>query len=60
MLNVKISRADELRAANQAKDKQALKEKEKARREKAEHGARLKALRLANESADKEAAEAEK
>ncbi len=52
------SRAEEQFAATQKKDKQALKEKEKARQEMAEHVARLRALRLAKEAADKEAAEA--
>ncbi len=50
------SRAEEQFAATQKKDKQALKEKEKARQEMAEHVARLRALRLAKEAADKEAA----
>ncbi|MCZ6482281.1 MAG: hypothetical protein O6757_03420 [Alphaproteobacteria bacterium] len=50
------SRAEERFAATQKKDKQALKEKEKARQERAEHVARLRALRLAKEAADKEAA----
>ncbi len=52
------SRAEEQFAATQKKDKQALKEKEKARQEMAERVARLRALRLAKEAADKEAAEA--
>ncbi len=50
------SRAEEQFAAIQKKDKQALKEKEKARQERAEHVASLRALRLAKEAADKEAA----
>ncbi len=50
------SRAEEQFAATQKKDKPALKEKEKARQERAEHVARLRALRLAKEAADKEAA----
>ncbi len=41
-------------AATQKKDKQALKEKETAWRQKMEHTARLRALRLAKEAADKE------
>ena len=41
-------------AATQKKDKQALKEKENAWRQKMEHTARLRALRLAKEAADKE------
>jgi hypothetical protein len=50
------SRAEELFTATQKKAKQALKEKEKekAEREIAEHTARLRALRLAKEAADKE------
>ena len=53
-----ISRAEEQFAATQKKDKQPLKEKEKARQEMAEPVARLRALRLAKEAADKEAAAA--
>ena len=52
------SRAEEQFAATQKKDKQALKEKEKARLEVAEHVAKLRGLRLAKEAADKEAAAA--
>ena len=50
------SRAEEQFAATQKKDKPALNEKEKARQERAEHVASLRALRLAKEAADKEAA----
>ncbi len=50
-------RAEEQFAATQKKDKQDLKEKEKARLEIAEHVASLRALRLAKEAADKNAAE---
>ncbi len=50
------SRAEEQFAATQKKAKQALNEKEKARQERAEHVASLRALRLAKEVADKEAA----
>ena len=57
MLKSGKSRAEEQFAAIQKKDKQALKEKEKARQESAEHVARLRALRLAKEAADKKAAE---
>jgi len=53
-----ISRAEEQFVATQKKDKQPLKEKEKARQEMAERVARLRALRLAKEAADKEAAAA--
>ena len=52
------SRAEEQFASTQKKDKQALKDKEKARQEVAEHVAMLRGLRLAKEAADKEAAEA--
>ena len=44
-------------AVTQKKDKPSLKEKEKARQERAEHVAGLRALRLAKEAADKKAAE---
>ncbi len=50
------SRAEEQFAATQKKKKPALKEKEKARQERAEHVASLRALRLAKEAVDKEAA----
>jgi len=50
------SRAEEQFAATQKKDKPALKEKDKARQERAEHVASLRALRLAKEAADKKAA----
>ncbi len=49
--------AEEQFAATQKKDKQALKGKEKALQERAEHVASLRALRLAKDAADKEAAE---
>ena len=51
------SRAEEQFAATQKKAKQALKEQEKVRLDKAEHVAKLRGLRLAKEAADKEAAE---
>ncbi len=57
MLKSAKSRAEEHFTATQKKDKQILKEKEKARQEIAERVARLRALRLAKEAADKEAAE---
>ncbi len=56
-MNLKRQRAEEQFTATQKKDKQALKEKEKARQEEAEHVAHLRALRLAKEAADKKAAE---
>lgn len=57
MLKSVKSRAEEQFAKTQKKDKQALKEKEKERQERAAHVASLKALRLAKEAADNEAAE---
>jgi len=51
------SRAEEQFAATQKKPKQALTEKEKARQESEKRVASLRALRLAKEAADKEAAE---
>ncbi len=57
MLKSVKSRAEEQFAATQKKDKQALKGKKKALQERAEHVARLRALRLAKEAADKEATE---
>ncbi len=51
------SRAEEQFTATQKKNKRALNEKEKARRERAEHVAKLRPLRLAKGAADKEAAE---
>jgi len=58
MRKLVISRAEEQFVATQKKDKQPLKEKEKARQEMAERVARLRALRLAKEAADKGAAAA--
>lgn len=51
-------RAEQQFAATQKKkkDKQVLKEREKAERERAEHRAYLRGLRLAKEAADKAAA----
>ena len=51
------SRAEEQFTATQKKAEQALTEWEKARQERANHIAILKALRLAKEAADQEAAE---
>ena len=48
------ARAEELFTATQKRDRQALKEKEKAGQEIADRVAKLKALRLAKEAADKE------
>ncbi len=55
LMSVK-SKAEKLFAATQKKNKQSLNEKEKARQDSAEQVARLRALRLAKEAADKEAA----
>ncbi len=54
MLQSVKSRAEEQFAATQKKDKQALKEKETAWQQGINHTARLRALRLAKEAADKE------
>lgn len=51
------SRAERLFTATQRKDEQFLKDKEKAERDKMDHLAKLRALRLAKEAADQEAAE---
>ncbi len=51
------SRAEEQFAAIRKKDRQALKEEEKALQERAEHVASLRALRLAKEADDKKSAE---
>jgi len=49
------STAEQKFAATQKKAKQAVKEQDKARQEKAKNTARLRALRLAKETADEEA-----
>ena len=54
MLNTVKSKAEELFAATQKEDKQALNEKENAWQQRIEHTARLRALRLTKEAADKE------
>ncbi len=54
MLESVKSRAEEQFAATQKKDKQALTAREKAWQQRMEHTARLRALRLAKEAADKE------
>jgi hypothetical protein len=51
------ARAEQHFAATEKKDKQALKNKEKALQERAEQVASLRALRLAKEAANKEVAE---
>ncbi len=53
MLKSLKSRAEEKFAATQKKDEKALKEKENAWQQRMEHTARLRALRLAKEAADK-------
>ena len=57
MMKLVKSRAEALFTATQKKSDQARKEKDKASQERAQHIARLKALRLAKELADKETAE---
>ena len=57
MLKSPKSRAEEQFAATQKKNKQVLAEKEQARLDKTELVAKLRALRLAKEAADKKAAE---
>lgn len=54
MLKSAKSKAEELFAAAQKKDKQILEDKDKARQKSVEHTAKLRALRLAKEAADKE------
>ena len=51
------SRAEIMLAATRVPEKQAVDEQEEARRARAENMARLRALRLAKEAADKKAAE---
>jgi hypothetical protein len=58
MFNPARSKAEQKFAAAQKKYKQAANEKEKARQKELEHTANLRALRLAKEAADREAAEA--
>jgi hypothetical protein len=53
MLKTGKSRAEEQFAATQKKDKQALKEKDKVWHQRMEHTAKLRALRLEKEAADK-------
>lgn len=50
------ARAEALFSPAPKKDDHALQEKEKAQRDKADHVANLRALRLAKEAADKKAA----
>ena len=54
MLKSVKSRAEEQFAATQKKDEQAQKEKENAWQQRMKHSAKLRALRLAKEAADKE------
>jgi hypothetical protein len=53
MMMTMKSRAEEKFSATQKKDKQALTEREKAWQQRMEHTARLRALRLEKEAADK-------
>jgi len=55
-MNTVRSRAEEQFAAAQKKTKKSLNEKEKVLQKTREHVAHLRALRLAKETADKEAA----
>ncbi len=57
MIKLAKSRAEQLFTATQNKDKEVLRDKDIAKQEIAEKTARLKALRLAKEAADKHAAE---
>ncbi len=54
MLKSVTSRAEEQFAATQKKDEQAQKEKENAWQQRMKHSAKLRALRLVKEAADKE------
>ncbi len=54
MLKTMKSNAEDQFTATQKKDGQALKEKDNAWQQRMEHTARLRALRLAKEAADKE------
>ncbi len=54
MMMTMKSRTEEKFSATQKKDKQALTAREKAWQQRMEHTARLRALRLAKEAADKE------
>ncbi len=54
MLKTMKSKAEDQFTATQKKDGQALKEKDNAWQQRMEHTARLRALRLAKEAADKE------
>ncbi len=54
MMMTMKSRAEEKFSATQKKDKQVLKEKDTTWQQRMEHTARLRALRLAKEAADKE------
>ena len=50
------SKAEEQFAATQKKDRTVLKAKEKAKKDRADHTAHLRAQRLAKEAADRESA----
>ncbi len=54
MLKTMKSKAEEQFAATQKKDEKVLKEKETAWQQRMEHTAKLRALRVAKEAADKE------
>ena len=57
MVKTAKSKAEEQFAATQKRDQLALKEKQDARQESADQVSKLRALRMAKEVADKEAAE---
>jgi len=57
MANTTKSKAEQLFAESDRKAKKALNDREKARQKSAAHTAKLRALRLAKEAADKEAAD---
>ena len=57
MLKSIKSKAEKQFAATQKKDKQALKGREEAQLKRVEHMASLRALRLAKEASDRQAAE---
>ncbi len=58
MQNSVRSKAEEKFAAVLKKEKQAITDREKARRKEAEHVVKLRALRLAKEATDREVADA--
>lgn len=55
MIQIEKSRTEELRVSSQRRIERALREQQSAQKEKAEQKARLRALRLAKEAAEREA-----